>query len=47
MSTYKSQSNEDEILNELLKGIVIANGGVVTGNDKSTLLKNWLTAIGG
>ncbi len=47
MSTYKSQSNAEEMLNELLKGIVIANGGVVTGNDKSTLLKNWLAAIGG
>ena len=47
MSTYKSQSNAEEILNHLLKDIVLANGGTVTGSDKITLLKNWLTAIGG
>ncbi len=47
MSTYKSQSNAEEMLNELLEDIVIESGGFITGGDKVTLLRNWLTAVGG
>ena len=47
MSTYKSQTNSEEMLNHLLVSIVEAKGGTVASNDKISLLKSWLTAIGG
>jgi hypothetical protein len=47
MSTYRTQTEEEEILNHLLEAIVIASGGNVTGGDKITLLKDWLEAVGG
>jgi len=47
MSTYKSQSDSQEMLNGLIAEIVKANGGTINSNDKISLLQSWLTAIGG
>jgi hypothetical protein len=44
--TYKSRTEEEEILNHLLISIVIANSGTVTSSDKVSLLESWLAAIG-
>lgn len=33
--------------NSLLRSIVISSGGVITGNDRNTLLVNWLDSING
>ena len=47
MSTNRSRTEEEEMLNHLLVSIVIANGGVIISNDRNSLLQSWLTAIGG
>ena len=47
MSTRKTKKAEDEILNHLLKSIVLANGGTVNSEDKNALLRSWLKSIGG
>lgn len=47
MSTNRSQTNREELLNHLLISIVLANGGTINSNDKNSLLQSWLTAIGG
>jgi hypothetical protein len=47
MSTNKSRSNREEMLNHLLKSIVLANGGTVNSEDKNALLRSWLKSIGG
>jgi len=44
MSTNRSQTNREEILNHLLVSIVLANGGTINSNDKNSLLQSWLTA---
>lgn len=47
MSASKSKRNRRELLSSLLVKIVLANNGVVTSNDKNSLLEGWLTALGG
>lgn len=47
MSTNRSKANAEEILNALLVEIVLANTGAITGNDKNTLIQDWLSAIKG
>jgi len=47
MSTNRSQTNREEILNHLLISIVLTVGGSITSNDKNSLLQSWLAAIGG
>ena len=47
MSTNRSQTNKEQILNHLLISIVLANGGTVLSNDKNSLLQSWLTSVGG
>jgi hypothetical protein len=47
MSTNRSRTEEEEILNHLLVSIVLANGGTIISNDRNSLLQSWLTAIGG
>lgn len=47
MSTYKSQSDSQEMLNSLIAEIVKANDGTINSNDKISLLQSWLTAIRG
>ena len=47
MSTNRSRTEEEEILNHLLVSIVLANSGVIISNDRNSLLQSWLTAIGG
>jgi hypothetical protein len=43
--TYKSRTEEEEILNHLLVDIVTANGGTIFSNDRISLLESWLAAI--
>ena len=45
MPTNRSGTEEERILNYLLVGIVLANGGLVVGNDRISLLQSWLTAL--
>ena len=47
MSTNRSKTNRERILNHLLVSIVLANGGTILSNDKNSLLQSWLTAIEG
>lgn len=47
MSTNRSKTNAEEMLNHLLISIVIANSGSINSNDKNSLLQSWLSAIGG
>lgn len=47
MSTYRSLTPSERMLNHLIISIVVAVGGTVTGGDTNTLLQDWLTAIGG
>jgi hypothetical protein len=47
MSTYRSKTNSEAMLNHLLASIVLANGGTILSHDRNSLLQSWLTAIGG
>jgi hypothetical protein len=47
MTTSRSRTEEEEILNHLLVSIVLARGGVIVSNDRNSLLESWLLAIGG
>jgi hypothetical protein len=43
--TYKSRTEEEEILNHLLIDIVTANSGTIFSNDRISLLESWLDAL--
>jgi hypothetical protein len=43
--TYKSRTEEEEILNHLLIDIVTANSGTIFSNDRISLLESWLAAL--
>ena len=41
MSTYRAKNDSEEILNYLVRDIVIAIGGTVNSNDLISLLQSW------
>lgn len=47
MPTNRSRNEEEEMLNHLLVKIVESFGATITGNDRNTLLNDWLTALRG
>lgn len=47
MTTNRSETESESMLNHLLIKIVISLGGTVVNSDKNSLLKSWLSAIGG
>ena len=47
MSTNKSKSEREQMLNHLLVSIVLKVNGTITSKDKNSLLQSWLTAVGG
>lgn len=47
MSTNRSRSNREQMLNHLLEAIVITNSGEIKSKDKNALLRSWLISLGG
>jgi len=47
MSTNKTRTDSQEMLNSLLAEIVKSKGGTINSSDKISLLQSWLTAMGG